>query len=359
VIRLRRYALPFLAVVLAACSQTAHKPKEYKIALVADASGQHGMFVINSDRTGGKLLTPDPTAQLRPSSWSPDGKKIAFFSARPEDAQILRKYRMPLHFPLYLIDAVGGSQKRIFDFPVSSFEWSPDGRQLLYVSAYEDPAHDDADVLKGVKAPMSLVYLMDFQTGEKKRVTDFGQNCYGSWSPDGHRLALSFGDAQHTDIYIASIDGKRSRKVSDSTGINIKPVWSPDGKKIAYVSFVSQPSGMVADAYVIDSEGKSKTQIRDADPYEIQWSIDGKLLLLKSYNGYTLATADGNKTSDMKNKVIKPQDPAFTPDGDGVMFRSDHEGPWYLYFVDLKGENIRRISGNLSSSTYCFSPVVR
>jgi Tol biopolymer transport system component len=355
--RFCRYTLLCLVVVSAACSSTTHKSKEYKIALVADANGQHGIFVINSDRTGGKLLTPDATAQLRSSSWSPDGKKIAFFAARPEDMQIRQKYRMPSHFPLYLMDATGGNQARLFDFPVSSFEWSPDSRQLLYVSAYEDPAHDDTDVVKGFKAPMSAVYLMDLQTGAKKRVTDFGQNCFGSWSPDGTHLALSFGDAQHTDMYTASIDGRHTQRISDSPGINIKPVWSPDGKRIAYVSLVSQPTGMVGDAYIVDADGSNKKQIRDADPYEVQWSADGKFLLLKSYNGFVLASADGNKTVDMRNKVIQPQDPSFTPDGSEVMFRSNHEGPWYLYSVDLNGAKTRRISGNLSSSTFCFSPL--
>jgi Tol biopolymer transport system component len=89
--RFYRYTLLCFVVVSAACSSTTHKSKEYKIALVADANGQHGIFVINSDRTGGKLLTPDATAQLRSSSWSPDGKKIAFFASRPEDMQIRQK----------------------------------------------------------------------------------------------------------------------------------------------------------------------------------------------------------------------------------------------------------------------------
>jgi Tol biopolymer transport system component len=79
------------------------------------------------------------------------------------------------------MDAGGGNQRRLLDFPVSSFEWSPDSHQLLFVSAYEDPAHDDPDIVKALKAPMSAVYLLDIETGAQKRVTGFGQNCSGSW----------------------------------------------------------------------------------------------------------------------------------------------------------------------------------
>jgi Tol biopolymer transport system component len=357
VIKLHPYILPCLAIALTACSSTARKPGEYKIALVADTIGQHGIFVINSDRTGGRLLTPDATVQLRASSWSPDGKNIAFYAARPEDSQIRKKYRMPLHFPLYLMDAAGGNQRRLLDFPVSSFQWSPDSRQMLFVSAYEDPEHDDPDVVKGIKAPMSAIYLLDLQTGVQKRVTDFNQNCYGSWSPDGSRLALSFGDAESSDIYIVSVDGKHTRRITDSHGINVRPVWSPDGKRIAYVSFVQQDNKMVASAYIMESDGTNKKQIGNVNPYEVSWSEDGKSLLLQSTEGLTLASADGNITVDLRNRVIQSQDAVFTPDGKEVMFRSNHEGPWFLYAVDLNGANIRRASGNLSASMFCLSPI--
>jgi Tol biopolymer transport system component len=356
VTKLHTYTLLCLAVFLAACS-SARKSGEYKIALVPDMVGQHGIFVINSDRTGGRLLTPDATAQLRPSSWSPDGKKIAFFATRVEDSEILRKYRIPIHYPLYVMDTGGGNQRRLLDFPVSNFEWSPDSHQLLYVSAYEDPAHDDPDVVKGLRAPMSAVYLLDLQSGAQKRVTGFGQNCSGSWSPDGVNLALSFGDAKSSDIYVASLDGKHTRRVSDSPGINTKPVWSPDGKRIAYISLALQDTGIVADACVVESDGTNKKQIRGVNPYEVSWSVDGRSLLLQSTNGITLASADGNVVVDLKNKVIQPQDAVFTPDGKDVMFRSNHEGHWYLYVVDVKGANVRRISGSLSSSMFCLSPV--
>jgi TolB protein len=356
---IRLYILPCLAIVLAACSPAAHKSEEYKIALVPDMVGQHGIFALNSDGTGGRLLTPDATAQLRPYSWSPDGRKIAFFATRKDDLQILQKYRMPLHFPLYLMDASGGNQRRLLDFPVSSFAWSPDSRHFIYASAYEDPAHDDADVLKRTKAPMSALYLLDLETGKQKRVTGFGQNCYGSWAPDGLRLALSFGDAQGSDIFVASLDGKHTRRISDSPGINIKPVWSPDGKRIAYLSFVSQPNGMMADACIIESDGSNRRQIRDVNPYEVSWSVDGRSLLLQSLNGITLASVNGKIILDLRNKVIQPQDAIFTPDGKGVMFRSNHEGHWYLYIVDLNGANIRRMSGSLSASMFCLSPLSR
>jgi Tol biopolymer transport system component len=356
----RLHALVFicLAIILAACSPAARESGEYKIALVPDLAGQHGIFVINSDQTGGRLLTPDPSVKLRSTSWSPDGKKIGFFAARDEDSSMQLKYRMPLHFPLYWMDSTGVNQKRLLDFPVSSFEFSRDGHQLLFVSSYEDPAHNDPDIVKGLKNPMSAVYLLDLRTGSQKRVTGFGQNCSGSWSPDGGSVALSFGDAQSSDLYTASLDGKHTRRLnSDSPGIKLKPAWSPDGKRIAYISFVSRETGMISSAYIVDADGSNIKQIANANPYEVSWSVDGKILLLRLTRGFALVSAEGNTIVDMENKVIQPEDAVFTPDGRGVMFRSNHEGPSYLYAVDLKGTNIRRISGRLSASMFCLSPL--
>ena len=359
-VRNQLYILLFLCAVLPGCSPDSRQSGEYKIALVPELAGQHGIFVMNSDTSRSKLLTPEATAQLRPSSWSPDGKKIAFFAALRQDADILNQYRMPSHFLLYLINAAGGSPERLLDFPVSSFEFSPDGSQLLYVSAYEDPARNDADVVRGKKAPMSAVYLLNLQTGKHRRVTGFGQYCDGAWAPGGDRLALSFGTEKGSDIYTATLDGKHTKRISDSPGINTQPVWSPDGKKIAYISIVPHPEkGTDAGAYVMDAEGGNKRRIGNVTAYEVSWSLDGRSLLLQSAEGVTLASADGARTISLAQRLVQPRDAVFTPDGREIMFRSNHEGVWHLYAVDLAGAHLRRITGNLSASMFCLSPLKR
>ncbi len=352
--------VPCLAIFLFACSAPSKKIGDYKIALVPARSGQHGIFIVNSDTTGGKLLTPDAAAQLRASSWSPDGTKIAFFSVRSEDFEMLKKYRMPFHFPLYVMDSAGSGQKRLLDFPVTSFEWSPDSTQILYVSAYEDPAGNDRDVLSGKKAPMSAVYLLNLRTGERRRVTGFGQNSYGSWSPDGAYIALAFGDDQNTDLYAASLDGKHTRRLDDSPGVKIKPVWSPDGKQIAYIGVASKAEGGTSAAYVIDAGGANKRRIGNLNAYEVSWSRDGKALLIQSPEGLSLVYGADNRTVSLTRGMIQqPRDALFTPDGQEVMFRSNHEGDWHLYAVDLNGAKLRRITGDLSASMFCLSPLKR
>ena len=354
--KLQRWIALAVALTFLSCSP-ASKSGDYKIALVPARTGQHGIFVINSDTTGGKLLTSDTTAQLRASSWSPDGKKIAFFAIRRDDSEILKKYNIPLHLPLYWMDAGGGNQKRLLDFPVSSFAWSPDSRQLLVVSAYEDPARGDREIQSGRKLPMSAVYLLNLQTGGQRRVTGFGQNCYGAWSPDGTRVALSFGNEQNAEIYSASIDGRHTRRLDDTQAENIKPVWSPDAKKIAYVSVSSPAEGGTAAAYVVNTDGTNRKRLADANVQEVSWSPDGKYLLIQTAGWLTLTDAGNSRSVKLTGGVIEPRDGVFTPDGKEVMFRSDHEGEWHLYAVDVKSAKVRRITGRLSASMFCLSPL--
>lgn len=286
------------------------------------------------------------------------GYRLPFFGALPKDSDLLSRYQMPSHFLLYSIDASGGAPRRMLDFPVSTFSFSPDGSQLLATSAYEDPAHGDPSVVLGKKAPLSAAYLVNLATGRQRRVTGFGQHCQAAWSPDGSRLAISFGTGPSSDIHIASVDGKHSRRITDSGTLNLRPAWSPDGSKIAFVTVEPHPDkGTVAHAYVAGAQGGGKRKLGDVTAYEVSWSPDSQYLLLESAEGVVLVSADGARTIPLSKGLVQPRDAVFAPDGREVLFRSNHEGVWHLYAVDLSGANLRRITGNLSVATFSLSPL--
>ena len=365
------YIAPALLVFWIACSTHTSDRGDYKIALVPSRSGQQGIFVMNSDTTGGKLLTTDANAQLLPSSWSPDGGKIAFFAVRSEDADMISAYRMPQHFPLYEMESSGRNQRRLLDFPVSDFEWSPDGEEMLFVSAYEDPEHNDPAVRKGIKDPLSAVYVLNVKSGDQRRLTSFGHHCSGSWSPDGSSLALGFGTEEQSDVFTSSPDGKHARRLTDSQGMNLKPRWSPDGKSLAFVSIAPQGKGEnLSGVYIIDSAGTNKRRVSDMEAFSITWSPDGKSLLLQSATGLVLMDLEKNRTVPLAPRIGRPLEGVFTPDGREVMFRSNHEGTWNLYAVDLAkavtstsavdiyGAGVRRLTGRLTAATFCLSPLM-
>lgn len=356
---MRPIVLRILALVFISClsgSSACNRRPDYRIALVPHG-GRHGIFVMNSDTSGGKLITPDPAARLSGSSWSPDGGKIAFYTSRPQDLELSRKYPIPQHYPLYWIHSSGGGEKRLLDFPVSDFEWSPDGRKLLFVSACENPERDHPDVQKGSKRIFSAIYVLDLQSGARKQITAFGLHCSGAWAPGGDRLALSLGTGENSDIYTADLRTGQIRRLTDSGGIHTRPAFSPDGKAIAYLSFGSRENIQDAGVYIIDADGANRKRISEISARKVSWSPDGKWLLIEAPTGIYLSRPEGNGLVDLSQGRGRHLDAAFSPDGRKVLFRSNHEGAWQLYSMDFKGENLKRIT-YLSASSFCLSPLL-
>ena len=145
----------FSLLLCAGCSQPPGGADGFKIAFVPNTPGQYGVFSMNSDTTGSKILVADKMAQVRFASWSPDGKRIAFYTIRGQDEDILKKYRMTNEYLLYVMDATGENQKRLLDFPVMDFGWAPDSRRLFFISAYESPDRNSPEVLNGTRHPLA------------------------------------------------------------------------------------------------------------------------------------------------------------------------------------------------------------
>jgi TolB protein len=327
------------------CCSSSHKTEDYKIAFTASQIKQPGIFMMESDATAKKSLISDPKAHLISASWSPDGSKIAFLSARNSDSDSLNNHQIPYHFSLYEIDVASGKEKRLIDMPVNSFQWSPNGKQMLFISAYEDP-----DRVK------YAVYILNPPTGEQRRVTSFGKSCSATWSPDGAQLAFSLGDDKISDVYTVRSDGQSTRCLTDSKSLVSGPAWSPDGKTLAYVTLNSPGSkNTVGGVYVVNPDGTNSKLISSFMAYSVFWSPDGKLLLAQWDGGASLMDAEGKKTKNMASEM-SPIDMVFAPDMKKMMFRSNHEGDWHIYSIDLNGQHLRKIL-EFPTPSFCLSPM--
>src|SRR5712692_10340569 len=128
-----------------------------------------------------RRLTTDPAPDWAPS-WSPDGRQIAFLRFQPGEAN-------PISFPqgtIHLVSPVGGSDRKLSDFPVrSSLSWSPDSRWLA-AGRYRSPMETDAGD--------AGIYLIPVLGGEPRPMTSAkAPACHHSpaLSPDGHHLAYA------------------------------------------------------------------------------------------------------------------------------------------------------------------------
>jgi Tol biopolymer transport system component len=355
--------IAFFSVLLCAgCSRHPGGAGGFKIAFVPSMpGGQYGIFSMNSDATSSKNLITDKMAQVRFASWSPDGKKLAFYNVRGQDADILKKYQMINENLLYVMDATGENQKRLLDFPVMDFGWAPDSRRLFFISAYESPDRNSPEVLNGTNRPLAYVYVFDTQTGSMNRLPGAGRNCSAAWSPDGTRLAAGFGIGEYCGIYLISPDGSRSERLTDGTTIDFRPAWSPDGRTIAYVAH-TKPDAEDKDSgvFVIAADGTGKRHLVSETVSYIQWSLDGRMLLLQSANTALLIDPNGPRQvllsagAGLRNIV----NAVFTPDGRNVMFCSNDLGTWKIYSIDLDGRNRKTITVRTNASNFCLSPLL-
>ncbi|MFP4345398.1 MAG: S9 family peptidase [Anaerolineales bacterium] len=191
--------------------------------------------------------------------WSPDGKSIAFISNRQEEKQP----------QLYLIPFGGGEARKLTDLQgeFGSFEWSPDGKRLVLQFRKKDPEAIEREKDEK-KKELGVVYrridrlfysedavgwyprerwhlwIIDVETGEATQLTEGAvyDETFPSWSPDGEEIVFLSNrtedpdlDPDYVDLFVIPAEGGEMRRIDTPIGVKQHPVYSPDGRWIAYL----------------------------------------------------------------------------------------------------------------------------
>lgn len=106
--------------------------------------------------------------------------------------------------------------------PVMSPTWSPNGRQIAYVSFEKRRAQ---------------IFTVDVETGRRRLLTDFaGINGAPSWSPDGRKLAVVLSKGGSPKIYTVDMSSGNLTQLTFGDAIDTEPRFSPDGRSILFTS---------------------------------------------------------------------------------------------------------------------------
>jgi len=183
--------------------------------------------------------------------------------------------------------------------------------------------------------PHEDIYVVNADGSGLLRLTDdTGADLDPSWSPDGRRIAYRHetggGDAS-AEIYVMDADGSQKRNLTGRPGQDHSPAWSPDGRRIAFASVRGRPMPSI---WVMNADGSGQKRVSRAGGEYPAWSPDGrKIAFDRNTFGPTgwdiwVVNADGSRAKPLVAWRTNEQGAAWSPDGEDRLWLRPRSGPW-------------------------------
>jgi dipeptidyl aminopeptidase/acylaminoacyl peptidase len=279
------------------------------------------------------------TRQVGGSTWSPDGKTVAFVS------------NMSGRNNLWLVPSEGGwpMQLTVSDQRQTQPTWSPDGKWIAYISDYDGDEQWD-------------IFLVSPKTGQVVNLTNTREIAEESptWSHDGRYVAYMVkpktSSVFEIDVYDTVMrEVKRLTSGTAKDRMNVAPIWSADDKFILYtqdqakgtdsnVFIVNVPSAEVTSAQstlLTPHEGERTYSANDVSP-------DGKTVLITSnasdgYNNVGLLDIVSKKIHWLTQDKWEISGGRFSPDGKFLTYAANVDGNTDIYLYDIASGKARAL----------------
>ncbi|MDT8364572.1 MAG: Tol-Pal system beta propeller repeat protein TolB [Nitrosomonas sp.] len=174
------------------------------------------------------------------------------------------------------------------------------------------------------------------------------------------RIAFVRKQGNQYALQIADYDGLNARSLIEYSEPIISPSWSPDGSRIAYVSF-EKKKPIVYVQTLATRERRVVANFKGSNSAPA-WSPDGsKLAVVLSQQGGSqifLINADGSGSQRLSQSSSIDTEPTFSPDGRWIIFTSDRGGSPQIYRMPASGENTGRAERLTFEGDYNVSPHV-
>ncbi len=209
--------------------------------------------------------------------------------------------------------------------PIMSPSWSPDGKQIAYVSFEKRKAN---------------IYLQNVATGGRQLLSDFpGINGAPAWSPDGKQLALVLSKSGAPNIYLMDIATRSLTQLTRDSYINTEPAWSPDGKSLL---FTSNRSGGVQ-VYQLNLATRAISRVTFDGDYNARASFSGngnQVAMIHRVSGiYNIGILDldAGTTKVLGSSAADSASPSMAPNGSMILYDTVYGGRNVLAMVSADG----------------------
>ena len=277
-----------------------------------------------------RQLTDGPTVNAMPH-WSADGRRILFHSRRPAEERggLARR-------KLWLMNADGSDAHAISQGPAEDYDgrFAPDGNRIAFVSE----ANGSRDIWIMQEPGGAVVPLTD----------DSGVEEHPGWSPDGEHIVYTAFPTEggNFDLWMINRDGSGKRRLTSTAANEIFPTWHPDGEIIAYVT---DAAGSF-DLYALRVRDGTTFPLVTGPDHDVRpaWSPDGTKLAFARWPEYGrgdqstlwLANADGSVPIELDTPPGSTH-PAWAPDGRRLALQRRTADGWDVVTYEPPGDLTR------------------
>src|SRR5215471_1851456 len=175
-----------------------------------------------------------------------------------------------------------------------------------------------------------------------------------SWSPDGQKLVFMSDRDHDIEIYVENLDGTNVKRLTHAPGRDAHPIFSHNGRRIA---FQSPRDGKEPQVYVMNADGSEQTRLTDLPGFTgvPDWSPDDEQIIFQSNLNPThdpwhwqifIMNSDGSGLKQLTHDDYNDQVPKWSPDGKRILFTSETgQGP-DIFTYDLQTRQLKRLTTN-------------
>jgi TolB protein len=303
------------------------------IVYVSDMEGGRDIYVVDSETGETTRLTNNGGPDEDPR-WSPDKQQIAYVTRESGDKEI------------NVINREGQDVKRLTNSPGldESPRWHPEQETLAYVSEVEEENGGGSEI-----------YSIALENGKIDQVTfDGPAEELGDWSPDGEWLIFyNLEPEEEQGLWLRNPAGVNLLRLTE--GNDSHPVWSPDGKYIAFVRqqddtqaiYLGQPA---KGGSWEDGVEETRLTYWGFDDYSPAWHPNSKnLAFVSTRDGNPeiyIMQADGAEQRRLTSNNTKDVSPVWSPSGKQLAFVTHLYGSADILVMNADGSEQRRLTKN-------------